>query len=317
VLANPGTAAATHSAINITTGAGYTITGNFIGGNAANATGTMNYSGAGLIRIFGISATFTGGTSEVQGNIIRNITSATGTTGNPNFAGISIGGAGNANIGTVTGNTIGSATGNGSITITGAAAASAFGMLLSTTGTLNVQNNVIASYTVNAINTATAVGFTGIQSQGATTTPVTMSNNTIGSPTVVNSINCTNEATTGAQNLHGFVMQSNAGAATFNGNTIANCRNLGTTATSNVRGIYYIGSAPGTYTNNVIHNLTGKNSNPAATGGLMGIINWPQAAFRNATITDNIIHSLHAINTDPVQTQAIGIFSTNMDNVSI
>src|SRR5262249_13845680 len=123
----------THSAIFVGVGAGYTINNNVIGFANSAGTGTTNmignsvtlagfpasYAVAGtstLTGFRGINATFTAGgaVSDIQGNTVAGVALYTSANGSA-FIGILVA-AGNANIGTASGNTIGATSGGGGTT---------------------------------------------------------------------------------------------------------------------------------------------------------------------------------------------------------
>jgi hypothetical protein len=104
-------ALAAFTGINIASGSGHLVNSNIIGGSAADASGTvLSVTGGAYKMVAGIAlAVGSSPATEVQGNVIRNIsnTSTATVTGNISY-GISLT-AGQANIGTSSGNTIGDA----------------------------------------------------------------------------------------------------------------------------------------------------------------------------------------------------------------
>src|SRR5690606_27738875 len=161
----------------ITSGSGYSITGNTIGYANASGTGTTNLIGssaapsgfpgsyttagtANATRYAGISCAFTAGgtTSSIQGNTIAGFalyTSASTTTATGIFCGIAVT-SGPVNIGTTTGNTIGAASGTGSIytaaTATGGIIA---GIYVSSGNAVAIRNNTIGA--LDAMGTTASV----------------------------------------------------------------------------------------------------------------------------------------------------------------
>ena len=108
--------------LNNPSGENFTVTGNFIGGSAASASGTAwtTTGTAAAYRFVGLQINASNSTpSSVQGNTIQNFvwTSSVGGVVPGAWNGIYVQ-AGTANIGTVTGNTIGSSTGTDSISVT-------------------------------------------------------------------------------------------------------------------------------------------------------------------------------------------------------
>lgn len=201
------TSANTHSGIIVGSGAGYTITGNIIGFANAAGTGSTNMIGntvalagfptsytttgtANATRYTGMSLAFTAGgaASSVQGNTVAGIalfTSSGATTTNGVLCGINLT-SGNANIGTVTGNTIGATTGNSSLyaaVTTGGGVV--VGIYATSTGTVSIQNNTIGA--VDAVGTTSTLSgaFTGIDAAG-TGGVFTISGNTVGNASAGN-----------------------------------------------------------------------------------------------------------------------------------
>ncbi|MBS4042922.1 MAG: hypothetical protein KGZ59_03820 [Chitinophagaceae bacterium] len=200
------TTGATHYGITITSGDGYTITDNIIGFANNLGTGTTNLIGnsvdltgfpssytttgtANATRYVGINCTFTaaGTVSSIQNNIIGGFalyTSSSTATANGMWCGIAIT-AGNANIGTLTGNTIGSITGQNSVyAVTTTTNGAAVGIYTTTANTINIQNNIVGGInSIGTINTVTG-NFTGIDVAGVGS--YTISNNLIGNTTESN-----------------------------------------------------------------------------------------------------------------------------------
>ncbi|GAB3874242.1 hypothetical protein GCM10028824_27180 [Hymenobacter segetis] len=237
----------TYFGIFIGTGAGYTITGNAIGGAAAGAaSGTFTVAGANANKFVGIQAAFSSGTaSSLQGNTIRrialNTTSGSGSS-NGVFSGIYVS-AGDTNIGNVTGNTIGDVSNANSIVVTSVTNGGALmaGINNLSTGTTNISNNTVANLKLTTAYTggsAFSLLFYGIQASGGTTA---------GSPAVVvtgntikdNSVTATGSSTMPALTLYGYYNFGSPVAETVTNNTITGLTVSGTSAatTHTVRGI--------------------------------------------------------------------------------
>jgi hypothetical protein len=264
------TTASTYHGIWVSTGSGYTISNNVIGYAAPNATGTTNMLGitsgalggtfpsaytngtavANTLRYCGITCTFdVGGTvSNIQNNTIGGIalyTSSGASTTNGILCGIQVL-AGNANIGTVTGNTIGSATGTSSLYAASSSGGGVIsGIYCTTTNTISIQNNIIGGIDASGISATTGQGFKGIE--GAGTGTYTISNNYIGS--------------TAANNIRtGYLLT---------GGNLSNVATTPTSATGSaaVQGI--VGSSTGatlSITNNTLRGFQISGSNSAFTG---------------------------------------------------
>ncbi|MFY7886712.1 MAG: beta strand repeat-containing protein, partial [Dolichospermum sp.] len=250
----------THQLIALGTGAGHVCSNNTLGFGSSNGTGLFTVtSGTGTTRFVGISVTnsdLTGTPISVQGNTISgfSITSAnTNATTSPTFAGIHIT-AGNANIGTVTGNTIGATTGTGSIAIiTTASNGGAIGILMASTGTVNISNNNVGSISVTSATATNALGLYGIYGS-AVSASLTVSNNTIGNSTASNMVAGTLGTTTGTTSVGGFIAGSVPTALTVNGNTIRNLISNSSGTSTFVRGI--ASGTSGTTTSVNIYNNT-------------------------------------------------------------
>jgi Secretion system C-terminal sorting domain len=287
------TGTSTYNAIWVTAGSGYTISNNVIGFAAPNATGTTNMIGlsAGALggtfpssftpggtpttlRYNAISCSFDvgGAVSSIQNNTIGGIaiyTSSGANTANGILCGIQVT-SGNANIGTVTGNTIGSATGTSSLYAASTTAGAVIsGIYCTTTNTINIQNNIIGGIDVSGTAATLATGFKGIDAAGTGT--YTISANSVGNA-VANNIrtgylltgaNLSNTATTpttasGGGAIQGIVHSSTGTTVNITNNTI--------------RGFQISGSASpftGIINSGVIStalNITNNNLGTSATG---------------------------------------------------
>lgn len=314
------TATTIHRAIQITTGGNYTINNNVIGFASNGETGTYTMSPDALtnIQFRCMSLTFSTGTSTIRGNRISDI--IVSNTNSPNaFTGIEVLG-GSANIGGTgigEGNTIGNNTTTGNINITSTSNTGSITGILATSGAtpiINIQGNKVGSIISNGGGAAVS-NIIAIQ----TNSGGSVSNNTIGSTTVSNSIN--NVATTTSNNItvYGIFINSYTGtnAVNINDNIIANINNqhAGTSTTSLTRGIYSTGSMSGNLTinNNQIFNITtaatqnGNGYNNSALGG----IGCNNAAL--ITITGNQVYNLGQTG-GTLATQIYGIFP-NITNI--
>ncbi|MFY7884982.1 MAG: beta strand repeat-containing protein, partial [Dolichospermum sp.] len=304
---------------NSNASATFTISGNFIGGKAASCGGgAYTMLGAFTNRFVGISVSAAStATTSIQGNTIANFstnTTSSATTSNGNFCAIWVSG-GNANIGTVTGNTIGATTGTGNITVnlqTNSGGTSNL-IVYSGSSTVNISNNTIGSITLTGASTTIGIGFNGIWVSGGTPT---ITNNTIGSTSTANSINSSTIVTgSQVQALMGIQVTSGVTNTTvITGNTIANINQAGTSTStsSTLRGISFAGaSAAYTYniSNNTIRNLSGANANTNTNmlTSVVGIVATSGASTAGSQITNNVIYSLANTNTGSVQTTVLGI----------
>jgi len=277
---------------NSTSANGFIVTNNYIGGRAAFCGGsvwTKTNAASNTFTAINLNVAITTATS-VQGNVIQNF--AWSNSGASPWTGINVV-AGNVNIGTVTGNTIGAATSTGSITVTcGATGSSVCGINISSTGTVDCENNIIASITVSNSGSALATSFVGIQ-KAAVVGTTTISNNTIGNASTANSINANCASTGNTQTVYG-ILTAGSGMVNMIGNTIANLTNgTGTTTATTTGLINGICSTNGANTilNNTIHDLTiaNANSNVTNTASVGGIV-LTTATLR--TVSGNTIYNL-------------------------
>ena len=319
------TAAQTHNGITIGTGAGYTITGNTIGfannsgagntlliGNTVLPTGTFPTSfsttgTANATRYIAINMALTaGGTaSSIQGNTIGGIalytSSGAGTT-NGIVCGINLT-AGNANIGTVTGNTIGTTSGQANIyAVNTSGGGAVVGIYATSTGTVNIQNNSIGAVDAMGTTVTLSGAFTGIDVAG-TGGIYTINNNTIGNSTA-NNIR-TGYALTGGNLASGGTLTSTTGTTSpmvgirstatgatlsINGNTLRGWQN-GTTAGGLLNGITSTGAI--TTSVSISNNALGTSATPwmnwlyANTGGSLSGINLSGATAATTHLIEN------------------------------
>ncbi len=281
--------------INNASGTGFTISNNFIGGQAASCGGSAWTKTSDYNNIFNaINITAGAGTvSSIQNNTIRNFN----WSNSANAAWTAIGvAAGDVNIGTATGNTIGAGTGTGSITVTATTSgAIVYGINILSPGTVDCQKNIIGSVTT-ANADANATNFYGI-SNSATAGTITISNNTIGSTTTASSINASSASTAATQTLYG-IYNAGTGTVTIGNNTIVNLTNGTTNATGGTNGLVHgINSTNGTntITGNTIHDLTiaSANTNGTTVVSAGGII---LTGATLKTVSGNTIYNLSNTN---------------------
>lgn len=242
------TSAVTHFGMNINTSTGnisgnFVITGNFIGGSAANCGGSA-WTGAGSVahRFIAMNVT-TGslGANSIQGNTITNFnftTTSGTTTTNGIWCGINLTGtSANMNVGTILPNVIGSNTTNGQIvTTTSTTGGMTVAINSSASGNININGNMIGGITANGSSATISSSIYGILISSGF--PV-ITNNIIGSITQTNSlVNAVSTSTTGGH-VTGINSSAFSGAVIITGNTIANLTNqyAGTSTTGTVRGI--------------------------------------------------------------------------------
>ncbi|MFZ4726358.1 MAG: beta strand repeat-containing protein, partial [Paludibacter sp.] len=278
--------------INNTSGINFNVSGNYIGGKAAQcSTGAWTKTNAQNNAFTAINFSVgTDSVSNIQNNTIQNISWS--NSGAATWSGINIA-DGKVNIGTTTGNTIGASTGTTSITVTGGATATnVYGINIASVDTINCQNNLIGS--VIATNSSTnATNFYGIN-KTATSGVTTINENIIGSTITANSINASSGSTSNAQSVYG-IYNAGTGTVLINNNTIANVSNGTTNSTAATAGVINgITSTNGTTTisNNTIRNLTIANRNTATnnTAAIIGIVS--TGTSNEKKIESNLIYSL-------------------------
>jgi hypothetical protein len=250
--------------INNASGTGFTITGNYIGGNAPlcggsawTKTNTFNNTFTAINLTTG-----TGSATIVENNTIQNIVWA--NSGAATWTGINIA-AGDVTTGTTTGNTIGATTGTGSIIFTAGATSNFYGINITSAGTTDCQNNKIGAITTANAGAANATNFYGIN-KTAVAGSSTISNNIIGSESGA-SISASS-ASTGVLQVVAGINNTGSGAITISDNLIANLVNGTTNGTAGTLGrINGISSTNGTdvISKNIIHDLTIGNANTSAT----------------------------------------------------
>ena len=290
------TAAVSYYAIYISNASGtnFTVSGNYIGGNAASCGGADGWrkSNAYGNSFYGIYISVGPPVaSNVQGNTIANF-NYSDPVNTVSWKGIYA--TGNVNIGTTSGNTIGNASTTGSIKYNcSATGGNIYGIYLEAfTG--KAQNNTIASITASNTNGAMATNFTGIYLTGIS--PCNVSNNTIGSTTVANSVNASSASTGNAQAVYG-ISRAATSSATISGNTIANLTNGTTNSTTSTTGLIYgISATAGSnvITNNVVRDLT--IANAFSSESVIGIYLRISSVGNVQTITGNTIYNLSNTN---------------------
>lgn len=310
-----------HMGINVenTSGHGFTVANNVIGGSGPNAAGAPWTLGplAQAVRFRGISIScgFDRLTS-VQGNTLTNFALNTASTQTPAnggpFCGIYLT-AGKVACGTIAGNTIGAATGTGAITLTtNFTGGTSVGILANANGVQpTIANNQIGSITVAGSGNTVSHSFQGIALTAASISGTNVVvGNTIGSATTASSIQTATPSTSATvQSLIGISLAAGANVDVV-GNLIANLQNnyapAATTTARVLGGIVCTASVPN-IVGNTIRNL-GTGADATGTGlnaGVVGILQNATAAA-SSSISQNLVHSL--ANTHPTAaTQIIGI----------
>ena len=277
-------------------GSGYTISGNYFGGQAASCGGSEFTLGASSNSLYpfylSVGSTTT---TSIQGNVIRNIAytnnASSGISTDPGvFCGIYVDGAGNVDVGTTSPNIIGDTSLNSSYDISILTTNSTpliEGISINATGTVDIENNLIGDFITT---TSKAYTFWGIYSNNSGTT--TISSNTIGSLGTSNTISV-GGSTTGA-NACSFIGVYNyaSGTIAINSNSIGNISVYGTSS-STLYGIYNNGGSGSlTISSNTLKGLT----NYAGTNTSAKLIGIYNDAAITSTVSSNTINTITCAN---------------------
>jgi M6 family metalloprotease-like protein len=310
------TAAGTYSGIYIynSSGNNFTISGNYIGGNAALGSGIYTKTNSQNNTFYGIYL-YAGNVtaSNIQGNTVRGFSWL--NSANANWAGI-YSSLGLVNIGTTASNTVGATTGTGSISVVnGTTGGTIYGLFANTTSTANIQNNNVGSITAGGA-AGIAYNFYGINNQGSGN--FVLSGNLIGSTLTASSISVgINGVSTAASTFVGLFPQG-TGTISITGNTVQNCSNNGTGG-STFYGIYNAGGTGSIDINsnnvkncflagtsiffticntasstaiNINSNVLQDNTKTGTSGTFYGIYNTGSAAGNTINITGNSINNI-------------------------
>lgn len=283
------TSAAIQYGIYVSSGSGYTIDNNFLGGNNSAGTGmySVNLSGTTSTNtFFGINyaTALQTQTTSIRSNTISRIDFTSAANGSGVLVLLQIYG-GNVECHD---NIIGSPTVNGSIkfTTTNAVSAGVGGVIALRVGTgsniVNLTGNIISGIDLFASQPAYSPEFHGINLTTSTSTAViTATNNTVGSKTLANSINIVSSCSTStaASRLNAFIINNTQPliSITVSNNVVANLNtNYSATGTqaASTRAIWFNPQAAGLFTisNNQVFNIstatqtTGTGVNSALIG---------------------------------------------------
>jgi hypothetical protein len=325
------TAANTHYGIFVGPGAngsGFTVNNNKIGNNSSYMPTvgpikcTMSGAGAAYqaLSYVGIYLSVgSGATTTLQADTVRDFDFTTGQTAVTAFIGIMVATQGNVDVGTTQPCIIGSdAPGStGSITLTygnataNAAGGGVIGIYNTSTGTVNIGNNKIASILARPdpaiVSYSSTVQFHGIYS---TTGIVTISGNMIGEPSTANSIQCAAGTYAGAQPLRGIYVTGATSCAITN-NIVQNCTNAYTSTSTGgqVAGIFVSSGSGISIVGNTVRylscaaNSTGSTTSAAVLGIAQGSTSGPAI-----TVAQNVVHSLSNPNTTASGTYMYGLY---------
>ncbi|MBP9935338.1 MAG: hypothetical protein KBF52_06170, partial [Pyrinomonadaceae bacterium] len=316
--------AATHNGVFVTSGSGYTVTGNTIGYAAANGTGIYTMTGTVLTRFVAINlAVGTAATTSVQGNTVASISIAgIGiNSGNGSLAGVNIA-SGNVNVGDITPNTFGATSGTGSLTATPTTtvAAAIVGVNSASTGDVVISNNTFGSFT-SAGPAATNPGAAfGINVSGAAAS-ISITGNTFGNATAENIRAGVLGTTTGSSIAGGIIQTAVPSVFNYSNNTIQNISAYGTGTGGYVRGIQTgttsSATATGTINNNTITNLTTSGALSGQSNGNSSAQGIQFMAGVNSTVSGNSISNISNVNAGVVGTVVAGIVHASGTNTVI
>ncbi|MFZ4523060.1 MAG: T9SS type A sorting domain-containing protein [Bacteroidales bacterium] len=327
------TSSGTHYGIFINSGSAYSISNNTIGYANSTGTGTTNLIGltsgslggtfpgayttggaANQTRYAAIYCTFLvgGAVSSIQGNTIAGFAIYTSYSSSVTFGifgGIAVT-AGNANIGTVTGNTIGTPASSIYTASTGSGG-SICGIYVSSANTVTVQNNLIQNLdAMGTIATATgAMNCINIEGTGGT---IIVSGNTIGNANNPNlrmgnlttgaflsNAGTTFGQATGSGIFYG-IRNTNTGTVTLGASGLPNIIRNAYQNSTNANALFrVILSSAGTV--NVSYNTIQNISSGAAgvsygSGGLAGVGILMATGSQNPVVTNNTISGLSLTN---------------------
>ena len=292
--------------INGVSGGAYSISGNFIGGMAANcgASGSplsWSQTGTGYVSIYGIILlNSSGAESRIQSNIIKNIYLNTYGGG---FTGIYHAGSADANISAnIIGISNNTGASNGGITLSqnNNSGSNFTGISNSSNGTNYITSNTVAGISIlNPTPSAVPCSFYGILNGGS---KIFVSNNIIGSSSTANNITNTTAALGNiSSNLKiiGIYQVGGSVLAKVDFNIIANLTysNNNVQVNAQVAGIYDANSGSSSILSNTIFNLNNNAYNyaPYENSMLAGIVE--MSSGLNLSVASNTIYGLYNSNT--------------------
>jgi len=246
--------------IHVNSGSNYTIAGNTIGYGASDGTGTTTidaHTNNTLSRFCGIWLNLGNTASDIINNTIAGISFTTDYNDYQDcgvFSGIYAQG-GVVNIGTSgNGNIIGSQTSTGSIILQSEEDGYVYGIKsLTVSDEININFNSIGGISYTGNDADDNIYLRGIYINNGNIFTVT--NNTIGSTTTANSIQCGQSGvTTGRTDIYGIYNQRNT-TVNISSNIIANLTNYGSNGGSRLVGIL-ASNGNNILNDNIIHTLT-------------------------------------------------------------
>ncbi|MCB2209079.1 MAG: hypothetical protein KQH67_12375 [Bacteroidetes bacterium] len=297
--------------INNTSTSGCLISNNYIGGSAPQCGGTAwtktnvtNNAFYGLYIAAGETST-----NSIQNNTIQNFNWS--NSGTAQWIGMRISG-GNANIGTVTGNTIGAQTGTESVELACAAttgSVDSYGIYITSTGTVNISNNSIGSIKTTS-TTSVPYSFRGIFKGGNIAGDLYIIDNLIGSLSTANSIQASTSVTSAlGQNVYG-IRSDGTGNTEIHGNTVANlfcAYNYATATKGQVAGIYTTNGI-NKITENEIRNLSSSSPSNDSNSNAAVIGISQQSSIGGQMVSNNTVYNLSSAYTGTRAVSVMGIY---------
>jgi hypothetical protein len=273
--------------IDINSGSGYTVTGNFIGGQAASCGGSAFTLSNSAFTFYCIAFNTSSGTvNTINSNTFRNI-SITSTSASTVFEVLDIEGTASYTIGTSgNGNTIGATSGTGSIAIIDNGT-STNGFLIfdiSNTGTNSIAYNTFGSITLTGTNIASATSIINVNASS----PTTVAYNTVGNSTA-NNITMLDDNELIAIFFTSGVSQD--GASVTN-NTVQNLsQTTGAGTDRELIGIEIAQCYDFTVRNNIINDLNSTSTHVYGTQGIRFACSFTSSTA--AVIRNNTIYNLN------------------------
>ncbi|MFZ4057292.1 MAG: hypothetical protein ACOYKE_04105 [Ferruginibacter sp.] len=278
---------------NGSTGGVFQVTNNFVGGNAAGATGTMTLTGAGAFIPFNFYVGSTTATT-VQNNIVQNVNYSTTTAASPTVQRVFGIFAGSVNCTFNTVKNINYSWAGGNLIVSAISAGISTGYV----GTVDISDNTISDINVN-VTGATSPRFWAIYLIDAPTA-FTTNRNTI-----------TNISSNANQTFRGIASLSTSVNNTINGNVISNISQTTSGTSAQLSAIFIANNRNFTIQNNIISGITSASTNAGVgTGAAIVGINITNTGISNV-IASNKISSVSATSLSVSNISVLGITTSN------
>jgi hypothetical protein len=317
-------AAALHSAISISSGGGYAITGNSIGGASPSGGGFYIMGGSVATRFVAIDLSVAASPiTSVQGNSVSAVlltTTSSEITGSGVLCGLSIN-SGNVNVGNVTPNIIGVAEGTDSLVVTPLSSQGAVvGVNAGSTGTVLISNNVIGGLISGSTADTIGGAVFGINISNDATS-ITVNGNTIGNEDADSLRAGIQASTTAGSTAIGIYQTGLPLAANYLNNTIQNISSWGTGNNGHVSGIEIAqianNSVAASIGGNTIGNLATNSSMTEFPGGMVSAAGVHILSGSGTSVSSNTIKYVSNINNGAVSTVVAGVSHAVAANTAI